>query len=425
MDRSITSLAGIMAGILATAALAGTAVAQQAPVMAATPPAFAGQTAAPPPETPSSYRVETLVTGLASPYGFALLPDGNFLVAERPGMMRIARPDGVVFMPLSGLPEIKGVQAGGLHDVTLHPEFAANRLVYFTYTAPPDGEPGARWPASIIQQWNARPLEEQIAEPFVHERLARARLSDDGRALENVEVLLDGLDRRAVFAPDGTLYVLGAERYRYTESDVDGIDRPLPRDVRIAYSGRVARIHDDGSIPAGNPFADGEDGAAPETFSFGHRDPQGAAFHPETGELWTAEHGPMGGDEINIVRPGRDYGWPNITYGLQYSGEPVGTGEAAGEGYEQPVYFWRPSIGPSGIMFYQGDLFPDWRGNLFVAALPGRHLARLVLDGERVVAEEQLLTDLEQRIRALETGPDGAVYVLTDGGMILRLTPGE
>lgn len=394
-------------------ALAGAAAAQDAPPREPTP-AFPGQTDAPPPAAPSAYEVQPVAAGLATAFSFALLPDGNFLVAERTGTLRLVRPDGWISMPVAGVPGVKFGAASGLHDVVLDPDFAANRLVWFTYFAPPPGETPGRWPRAAIAAWSAQPLEVRNANPLGTEMLAVGRLSEDGLSLTDMRTVVAGADRRIAFAPDGTIYVSGAERYRFYETDVDGSTHPLPDDLRRQFSGRVLRVNRDGSPAAENPFGD-------ETFSFGHRDPEGIAVHPETGELWLVEHGPMGGDELNVIRAGNDYGWPNISYGLQYSGEIVGTGESAAEGYEQPIYFWAPSIGPSSLVFYDGEMFPEWRGSLFVGAMPQMHLVRLELDGERVVAEEKLLTEMEQRIRDFEVGPDGELYVLTDEAAIYRL----
>jgi glucose/arabinose dehydrogenase len=354
----------------------------------------------------------------------AFLPDGKMLITERNGAMRVARMDGVYSAPIAGVPGVKVVAAQSLHDVVLDPHFAENRLIYFSYFAPPPGEDPAVWPNSFFYaQVTDKPLSERRTASIGTERVARARLSNDERSLENVQVLLDGLDRRIVFAPDGTLYVTGADRFRFYDSKMDSTDHEITDpDILRNFTGRVARINPDGSIPKDNPFL-GQATVLPETFSYGHRDPEGAAINPKTGELWMDEHGPLGGDEINIIRAGKDYGWPNVSYGRQYAGGVVGKGAHAKEGTEQPIYFWYPDIGPCGMMFYTGDMFPEWKGNLFIGALYGKFLVRLVLDGDRVVAEEHLLVDLAQRIRGVQQGPDGSVYVITDAGNILRLTP--
>jgi glucose/arabinose dehydrogenase len=259
--------------------------------------------------------------------------------------------------------------------------------------------------------------------------VARARLSDDTTRLENVETLAEGSERRIVVARDGTLYVTGADRFRFYDTDLDGVandfsDNP---DVRRNFSGRVLRIHRDGSIPKDNPWLNRAT-VPPDTFAHGFKDPEGAALHPDTGELWLVDHGPQGGDEINIVRGGRDYGWPAVSYGRQYDARqadgrknvPVGNGRTSMPGIEEPVYYWVPSIAPSGMMFYSGDLFPEWKGNLFVGGMAEQALVRLVLKGERVIGEERLLTERKARVREVRQGPDGAVYVLS-GPQLLRI----
>jgi glucose/arabinose dehydrogenase len=398
-------------------------------------PAFPGQTKAPPPQKASSpFTVQILTARLNAPWSLAFLPDGNFLVTENTGTMRTVRPDGVVSAPIQGVPAVKVVAAQGLHGLALDPNFARNRLIYFTYFAPPRGEPAALWPTEFFydQVWS-KSLAERRAMNIGMERVARARLSDDNTKLEDVRVILEGGgERRVVFAPDGTLYITGADRFRFYDSDLDGVEHDFTADpdIRRNYSGRVSRINPDGSIPKDNPWLSRAT-VPPDTFAHGLRDPEGAAINPLTGELWATDHGPQGGDEINIIRARKDYGWPDVSYGRQYDARrtdgaknvKVGNGRTSMEGVEEPVYFWVPSIAPSGMMFYTGDLFPEWKGNLFVGALAGQQLVRLVLNGERVTAEEKLLLDLKQRIRDVRQGPDGAVYLLTTGGELLRLTP--
>jgi glucose/arabinose dehydrogenase len=305
--------------------------------------------------------------------------------------------------------------------------------VYFTYFAPPKGEAAAQWPTEHFydEVWTKSLAERRVLD-LGSERVGRGRLSADNRRLEDVEVLIDGrAERRLVFARDGTLYVTGADAFRFYDSDLDGVDHDFTAepDIRRNFSGRVIRINADGTIPPDNPWLDRAT-VPRELFAHGFRDPEGAALHPVTGELWMVEHGPQGGDELNIVRARRDYGWPDVSYGVQYDARqtggrtnvPVGNGRASMPGVEQPVYFWVPSIAPSGMAFCTGTLFPEWQGNLFVGALAGQHLVRLVLDGERVVAEEKLLVDRAARIRDVRQGPDGALYVLA-GDSLLRLTP--
>jgi glucose/arabinose dehydrogenase len=327
---------------------------------------------------------------------------------------------------------VKAVAAQGLHDVVLDPDFARNRTIYFTYFAPPKGEAPATWPIEYFYErvWT-KPFIERRTMDLGTERVARARLSQDNRSLENVDDLAEGSERRIVIARDGTLLVTGADRFRFYDSDLDGVDHDFTEnpDIRRNFSGRVIRINRDGSIPRDNPWLSRAT-VLRETFAHGFKDPEGAALHPDTGELWVTDHGPQGGDEIDIVRAGKDYGWPDVSYGTQYDARqsdgrknvPVGNGRSAMNGVEQPVYYWFPSIAPSGMMFYTGSLFPEWKGNLFVGAMAGQHLVRLVLNGERVVAEEKLLLDLKQRIREVRQAPDGSVYVLA-GSDLLRLRP--
>ena len=343
-------------------------------------PAFAGQTRAPAAPV-STFEVETVAGGLSTPWALAFLPGGGFLVTEyTTGTMRVVEAGGSVSAPIAGLPEISHEGWAGLFDVTLDPRFGDNRYIYFSYTAP-SGDPES---------------------PNIP-RVARAEFDRDALRLDQVEVLLDGNAWQELhFGPDGKLYVSGT-------STVSGANS---QDLST-HSGKLLRIERDGGIPRDNPWSANE--AVPSAIlTLGHRDISGIATHPETGDLWVTEHGARGGDEVNVIRAGANYGWPVISYGTQYSGEPVGDGQTAQPGMEQPRYFWRPSIAPSGLMFYTGDMFPGWRGNLFVTALAGQHISRLVLDGDRVVAEERLLVDRAQRIRELRQGPDGALYALTN-----------
>jgi glucose/arabinose dehydrogenase len=396
-------------------------------------PAFPGQTDAPPPAKPSPpVTIQQVAGGLTGAWSFAFLPDGNLLVTQNAGTMRIVRSDGVVSAPIDGVPAVKSVAAQGLHDVLLDPDFARNRILYFTYFAPPKGEAPATWPIEFFYErvWT-KSLAERRTMSLGAERIARARLSDDNGRLENVEVLAEGAERNIVVARDGTLYITGADRFRFYDSDLDGVDHDFADnpDIRRNFSGRVIRINRDGSLPKDNPWL-GRATVLPETFAHGFKDPEGAAIHPQTGELWTIDHGPQGGDEINIVRAGRDYGWPDVSYGKQYDARqadgrrnvPVGNGATSMKGIEEPIYYWVPSIAPSGMMFYTGDLFPEWKGNLFVGAMAGQHLVRLVLKGERVVAEEKLLADRKERVRYVRQGPDGSIYIIS-GASIQRLTP--
>ncbi len=339
------------------------------------------------------FRVETVVDGLEHPWSLAFLPDGSLLITERPGRLRVVRDGRLLPQAVRGLPEIAARGQGGLLDVVLHPRFTDNRLIYFSYAAA--GEGGYTT------------------------RVARGRFDGASLTLSNVQVLFEALPRsrrshhfgsRLVFDRAGFLYI--------TVGDRGDMDRAQQRDD---HAGSVLRLHDDGRIPTDNPFV-GQKNIRPEIYSYGHRNPQGMTLHPDTGAVWLHEHGARGGDEINIVRPGLNYGWPVITHGVDYTYLPIGIGTHK-EGMEQPLHHWTPSIAPSGMAFYSGELFPHWRGNLFVGALVRTHLARLVLEGEKVVAEEQLLTSLGRRIRDVRMGPDGRLWLLTDHdpGQLLRL----
>ncbi|MBZ5694634.1 MAG: PQQ-dependent sugar dehydrogenase [Acidobacteriia bacterium] len=389
-------------------------------------PAFPGQTNAPAPAKKSPpLNVETIIPRFNAPWSLAFMPNGKMLVAERYGFIRVATMDGFYSAPIAGVPDTKIVAAESLHDVVVDPDFAKNRLIYFTYFAPPPGEEPGVWPIEVFygNVWKASVAERRTMR-VGEERLARGRLSEDEKRLENVQVLLDGVNRRIAFAPDGTMFVTGADRFRFYEPGYDGTDHEITDpDVLRNFTGRVVRINRDGSIPKDNPFLS-QPTVLPETYSYGHRDPEGAAINPATGQLWVIEHGPLGGDEVNIIKPGGNYGWPNVSYGRRYNGDLLaGKGATAKEGTEQPVYFWYPDIAPCAAIFYTGDMFPEWKGNLFVAGMYARSLIRLVVEGNRVVAEERLLHDLNQRIRDVVQGPDGALYILTDDGRLLRVTP--
>jgi glucose/arabinose dehydrogenase len=400
-------------------------------------PAFPQQTDAPKPARASpDLKVETVMGGLTGAWSIAFLPGGKILIAQSQGLMRILDPATQTMGPyLRGVPVIKQVGAQGLHDVVLDPDFANNRTLYFTYFAPLDGEPGGSFPLRQLYDdvWSV-PLAQRRVMKIGIERIARAKLSEDETRLQNVRVIGTGTERRLVLARDGTLWGIGADRFWHYESKLDGMEHDFTAepDVRRNFAGRVVRINKDGSIPKDNPWLHRATVDA-QTYAHGFKDPEGAARHPTTGELWTVEHGPQGGDEINIVKPGKDYGWPDVSYGVQYDARQadgrknvrVGNGRTSMPGVEEPVYFWTPSIAPSGMAFYTGDLIPQWQGNLFIGAMSaqhGMHLVRLVLDGNRVIGEEKLLTEPRRRIRDVRQGPDGALYVIA-GDALVRITP--
>lgn len=382
-------------------------------------PAFANQTRAPQPPARSTYVVETVASGLARPWSLAFLPDGRMLIAEKAGAMRIVDRQGKPSEPIAGVPSVRVVAAEGLHDVVLDPQFSTNRTLYFTYFAPPEGEAGGSFAQQTYVQWLMKSPEERVKSPVGHERVARAKLSADDKRLEDVKVILEGGDRRLVIARDGTLLVAASTPAGGGNVPIDDLPQRLNN-----LNGKVLRINRDGSVPRDNPYV-GRAGARAELYTIGLRDPEGAALNPATGELWTVEHGVKGGDEVNVARRGANLGFPIISYGTKYSGEPIGEGLTAKEGLQQPVYFWNPDIAPSGMAFYTGNLFPQWKGNLFVGAMVDKNLVRLVLNGDRVEAEERLLTEIGQRIRDVRQGPDGALYVLTDedNGRVLKLAP--
>jgi len=348
------------------------------------------------PSGESKVTVTTVAKGLEQPWALAFLPDGRMLVTERPGRLRYVTQDGELSEPVAGLPAVHAVGQGGLLDVVLDPAFGENSTIYLSYAEP--GEGGANGTA-----------------------VARARL--DGAQLADVKVIFRQQPKfksnhhfgsRLVFGRDGNLFVTTGER---------NSERDLAQDLGT-HIGKVVRITPDGGVPADNPFF-GREGALPEIWSYGHRNIQGAALHPGTGELWTHEHGPRGGDEINVARAGRNYGWPVITFGREYSGPSIGEGTAK-EGMEQPVHYWVPSIAPSGMAFHDGRGHPAWEGQLFVGALAATQLVRLEVDpAGKVLAEERIA--IGKRVRDVREGPDGALYLVTgeDAGEILRVVPAD
>ncbi len=347
-----------------------------------------------------SVRAVTIATDLSHPWGLAFLPDGRMLVTERPGRMRIVSMRGEVGPALAGVPPVDARSQGGLLDVTLDPKFSQNRYVYWSYTEPgPDRTNGTA-----------------VARGRLNGAAGAERL-DDVQVIFRQSTKLAGVAHfgsRLVFARDGRLFITLGDRL-FRRDAAQRLDSHL---------GKVVRIEPDGRVPSDNPFVK-TPGALPEIWSIGHRNVQGAALHPATGVLWTHEHGPEGGDEVNVDEAGRNYGWPVITYGVDYgSGQKIGEGTAKA-GMEQPVTYWVPSIAPSGMCFLTSERYPGWQGNLFVGALRGRFLVRLELDGRKVVRQERLLEGAIERVRDVRQGPDGWLYVLTDmaEGRIVRLQP--
>ena len=429
MERAKPSATRIVLGTVAALLLLSVASAESPQPT----PAFKEQTKAPAPAKPSpKLQTDTVMSGLPGAWSIAFLPNDEILVTQSQGAMRIVRADRTMGPLIAGLPTIKQIGANALHDIALDRDFARNRTVYFTYFAPLDGQPGGWFPLNQLYEdvW-PQPLAVRRAMKIGIERMASARLTEDGSRLENVRVLAEGAERRGVVARDGTLLVIGADRFWRYESKLDGMEHDFTAepDVRRNFSGRVLRVNRDGTIPQDNPWL-GRATVDAQTYAHGLKDPEGAAINPATGELWVTDHGPQGGDEINIIRAGKDYGWPDVSYGRQYDvrqadgrkNVKVGNGKTSMPGVEEPRYFWVPSIAPSGMAFYTGDLVPEWKGNLFVGAMAGQALVRLVLDGDKVVGEERLLTDLKRRIREVRQGPDGALYILA-GDALLRVAP--
>ncbi|MGH2372354.1 MAG: PQQ-dependent sugar dehydrogenase [bacterium] len=365
---------------MATAAVAGAQSQDQAP-RSPTPAPLTGVV-----------RVETVARGLERPWALAFLPDGRMLVTERPGRLRLVDRDGRLSEPLTGVPQVFAQGQGGLLDVALSPGFAQDRLVYLSFAEPGEGGAGTA--------------------------VARGRLGE--RGLDGTQVIwrqqpkVSGANHwgsRLVFRPDGTLFMTLGDRFAY---------RDRAQDLSVTL-GKIVRINADGSVPRDNPFVD-RAGVRPEIWSYGHRNVQAAALFSQTGQLWTVEHGARGGDELNHPEAGKNYGWPVITYGVDYSGAKIGEGTAK-PGMEQPVYYWDPVIAPSGMTFYTGDMFPGWRGSVFIGSLTPGLLVRLTMESGRVTREERYLGDLRERIRDVRQGPDGLLYLLTDNpdGRILRV----
>jgi glucose/arabinose dehydrogenase len=364
-------------------------------------PAFPGQTRAPVLHSQFAIREQVVARHLAHPWGIAFLPDGRMLVTERAGRIRIITQQGAVSPPLLDLPPVAVGGQGGLLDIAVTPDFAHDRWVYWSYS-------------------ERRGASDEINGTSV----ARARLSTDERSLENPQVIFrqqpawrstEHFGSRLVFDGDGHLFVALGERY-------------TPQSRQMAQTldndfGKVVRINLDGTIPRDNPFV-GRPNARPEIWNYGHRNMQGADINPATGVLWTIEHGPRGGDEVNVARAGLNYGWPIITYGEDYSGAPIGAGITRHESMEQPLYYWDPVIAPSGAHFYRGTLFSGWRNDLLIAGLVANALVRLKLNGEHVVGEERVVTD-QGRVRDVAEASDGALWIVTDDddGKLIRLTP--
>ncbi|HYE54333.1 MAG TPA: PQQ-dependent sugar dehydrogenase [Chitinophagaceae bacterium] len=358
-------------------------------------PAFAGQTRVAGVKTKAVYEARVITTELSSPWGIVSLPDGRFLVTEKKGQMRIVTGAGKVSEPITGLPEVHFRSQGGLLGLTIDPAFAQNRMVYWVFSEKTEG-------GNLTA-------------------VAKGKLSADEKRIENATVIYRATPAyrsnlhyggRILFDKSGNLVVSTGER-----SDTE--TRPQAQWLHSAL-GKVVRITKDGKPAAGNPFA-GDANAKPEIYSYGHRNVQGLAWHPVTGDLWENEFGPRGGDEVNLVKPGKNYGWPAITYGIEYGGAKISGGKTQQPGMEQPVYYWDPVVSPSGMTFYSGNAIPEWKNNLFIACLSGSHIARLVIQNNKVVGEERLLSGEGQRFRDITQGRDGALYAVTDEGRLYRI----
>lgn len=359
-------------------------------------PAFAGQTRVGGVKTTTPYQANVITSNLKSPWGIAVLPDGRLLITEKSGTMRIATTTGQLSEPITGLPPVNSGGQGGLLGVTVDPEFTNNRMLYWVFS---ESVSGGNLTA-----------------------VGKGKLSADERTIENAATIYRATPAypntmhyggRILVDKSGNLIVSTGER-----SDL--ATRPQAQQLNSAL-GKVLRITKEGQPAAGNPFI-GEAGARPEIYSYGHRNVQGLAFHPTTGDLWETEMGPKGGDELNLIKPGLNYGWATITYGLEYSGQKVGQGITQKENMEQPVYYWDPVLSPSGMTFYSSNAIPEWQNNLFIGGLNSNHIARLVINNNKVVGEERLLADEGQRFRAVIEGKDGALYAITDGGRLYKIS---
>ncbi len=357
-------------------------------------PAFPGQTRIGGVKTSTPYEVEVVTKDLANPWGITAMPDGRLLITEKKGTMRILQ-DSTLSEAITGIPEVDSRGQGGLLGLTLDPDFSSNRMVYWVFSHPTGG-------GNLTA-------------------VAKGRLADDEKTIENASIVY-----QATPAYDGTLHYGGrilvdkaGNLVVSTGERSDLETRPQAQDLKSGL-GKIIRITKDGQPAEDNPFLNNAE-ARPEIYSYGHRNVQGLAFHPVTGDLWETEFGPRGGDEVNRVEAGKNYGWPTITYGIEYNGNKVGDSIQQKSGLEQPVYYYDPVISPSGITFYSGDAIPEWRNNLFISALSGVHVARLVIEDNKVTGEERLLVDQGQRIRDITQGKDGALYAISDSGWVFRI----
>jgi glucose/arabinose dehydrogenase len=358
-------------------------------------PAFAGQTRINGVITSTPFQADVITTALTAPWGIKSLPDGRLLVTQKAGTFRIVTTAGVVSAPITGAPTVNAAGQGGLLGLVLDPEFATNRMIYWVFSEAVSGGNNTA--------------------------VAKGKLSADEKTIEGATVIYRATPANAsdlhyggriLFDKTGNLVISTGERSVLAT-------RPLSQSLTSGL-GKVVRITKDGQPASGNPSFSVA-GALPELYTYGHRNPQGLALNPNNGEIWLAEHGPRGGDEINRLKAGSNYGWPTITYGIEYSGEKIGAGIQQQEGMEQPVYYWDPVVSPSGMTFYTGNRVPEWQNNLFIGALSGMHIVRLAIENNKVVGEERLLASENQRFRDVTQGPDGALYAVTDGGRLYKI----
>lgn len=355
-------------------------------------PAFEGQTRVMGYKTQTEYQVDIINTKLGKPWGIAQLPNQNFLITEKTGFINLVSPDGKYITKITGLPKVDSRGQGGLLDIVIDPDFENNQTIYWSFSEP-------------YEKGNLTSVAKGVLSTNKVENVKiifRATPSYEGRL---------HYGSRLAFDKSGNLFVSTGER-----SDLE--TRPLAQDLKT-YLGKIIKIDKNGKPAAGNPFI-GSNTAQPEIFSYGHRNPQGIAIHPETGELWESEMGPRGGDEINLIQAGKNYGWPTITYGIEYSGQKINNGLTKKEGLEQPIYYWDPVISPSGITFYTGNIV-EWKNNLFIACLSGEKINRIILENNKVVGEERLLEDQHERFRDVFDGKDGNLYAITDSGKLYRI----
>lgn len=417
--KSYKPVRGLISGCLLSAAIAVPAFSQQVfEGTHAVPPTFEGQTRAPLAPKSAEFVVSDFVTGLNRPWAMAHMPNGKMMVTEVPGRLRIITPDGSVSDPVEGMPEVRAWGSRGLNDIILDPDFEENRKLYFAYLAAPDGvesdnsdETYNRFNAER-QDWNQLSPEEKAANPWGHWRIASARLSAEETSISDLKVVIETVPSRMAFDDAGSLLITTQRKSPMGQPDLK------------STLGMILRLNTDGSVPDDNPFI-GNDDVNDMAYVIGLRNSNSLEKNPETGDFWVADQGPTAGDELNVIVAGKDYGWPYVSYGRMGENKPVGTGFTAKPGTDQPIYYWSPvSMAPSDMMFYSGDMFPQWKGNLFLTGLSSMHMSRLVLAGNHVVGEERLLDEPGHRLRHVSQGADGAIYVLEDmpSPRILKLT---